>query len=51
MWYIWVDLAWRIGLPMIFGISDALVDGAPFSHMADAGLTVSYDVDAGPDGK
>jgi hypothetical protein len=53
MWYIWVELAARIGLPAIFGLSDLMVDGAPFSYMADAGLTVSYDgnVDAGPDGK
>jgi len=53
MWYIWVELAARIGVPIIFGISESMVDGAPFSYLADAGLTLSYDgyVYAGPDGK
>lgn len=53
MWYIWVELAARIGIPVVFGISDSLVDGALFSNLADAGLTVTYDsdVNAGPDGK
>lgn len=40
-------------IPVVFGISDSLVDGALFSNLADAGLTVTYDsdVNAGPDGK